>query len=209
MKEKGANLEHGRPGPTRPRPPVGNEGTDEPNRSKIARDSNFGPGPWSPAVEETKDLRVDHRLRISSSGFEGDFFDCDEVEWYLQQRGIVIPPAADFVSADIDDSTLGAPTQAPPDSTAVDKSTTWLSGDAALLAAPLPTHLVGGTVPVDPTLYDLSQRGSTKTATPPKRRVSINVEILVEQLVQRSVCLGRAPGIRPKDVNVAFWQSVV
>ncbi|KAM0498388.1 hypothetical protein D7B24_008210 [Verticillium nonalfalfae] len=240
MKEKGAGLEHGRPGPTRPRPLVGNEGTEEPNRSKIARDSNFGPGPWSPAVEETRDLRVDHRLRISSPGFEGDFFDCDEVEWYLQQRGIVIPPAADFVSADIDDSTLGAPTQAPPDSTAVDKSTVWLSGDAgtvgsslaptpatssdtwsgptvtgeeeiaALLAAPLPTHhLMDGTVPVDPMLYDLSQRVSTKTATPRKRRVSINVEILVEQLVQRSVCLGRAPGIRPKDVNVAFWQSIV
>ncbi|KAH6695576.1 hypothetical protein F5X68DRAFT_219951 [Plectosphaerella plurivora] len=89
-------------------PRIGNRGLLEPHRSKIAPDSMFGQGPWTPEIENTRDLRVDRKLRIVVPGWEGDFYDCDEVEWYLQQRGVVIPPAADFVTAEIDqDDFLG------------------------------------------------------------------------------------------------------
>ncbi|KAM0269269.1 hypothetical protein ACHAQH_009784 [Verticillium albo-atrum] len=238
IKAKGAELEDALVDAIPPRLPVGNEGTDEPLRSKLARESNFGQGPWSQEVEETRDLRVDHRLRITTPGFEGDFFDTDEVEWYLHQRGVVIPPAADFVSAEIDDTTFGRTPQATADSTAPEKSSAWTPGDfgaagsslaptpvsnsdnwsaptvtgeeeiEALLAAPLPPTLMDVSLPVDPMLYDLSNLGPDKPPTPRKRRVNINIEILVEQLIQRSVCLGRTPGMRPKDVDAAFWQAV-
>ncbi|KAM0331273.1 hypothetical protein ACHAQA_002943 [Verticillium albo-atrum] len=134
-KAKGTEVEDDSLEPAPPQPPVGNQGTDEPNRSKVARESIYGQGPWNPLVEETKDLRVDQRLRIMTPGFEGDFFDCDEVEWYLHQRGVVVPPAADFISAEIDDATFGRTTSALAPASVdvgVEKSPVWLPGDLGL-----------------------------------------------------------------------------
>lgn len=81
--------------------PLGNRGTVDRHRYHLGRDARFGPGPWDPLVEETRDMRVDHKMRITTPGFEGDFYDCDEVEWYLRTRGVVISPGADKVTAEV------------------------------------------------------------------------------------------------------------
>ncbi|KAK1985588.1 BZIP family transcription factor [Colletotrichum cereale] len=97
----------------KPRGPVGNQGTAEPHRQKV--DSVFGLGPWDAGTEETRDLRIDHeatKLHMSVPGFEGDFYDADEVEWVLRQRGVVIPPAADFVTAEVDPADFSTDTTA-------------------------------------------------------------------------------------------------
>ncbi|GJC79913.1 hypothetical protein ColLi_02751 [Colletotrichum liriopes] len=86
-----------------PRRPVGNQGTAAPHRQDV--DSVFGMGPWDAETEAMRNSRIDQetaKLRMSVPGFEGDFYDADEVEWVLRQRGVVIPPAADFVTAEID-----------------------------------------------------------------------------------------------------------
>ncbi|ETS78586.1 hypothetical protein PFICI_10648 [Pestalotiopsis fici W106-1] len=44
---------------------------------------------------------------------------------------------------------------------------------------------------------------------PRKQRWNINVEKFIDELIARTMCLGRTPGFRPRDVDVAFWASVV
>ncbi|KAF2758557.1 hypothetical protein EJ05DRAFT_485671 [Pseudovirgaria hyperparasitica] len=43
----------------------------------------------------------------------------------------------------------------------------------------------------------------------PKRSVTIDVQKLCEELVNRCMCLGRSPGFRPNDVDAAFNASII
>ncbi|UNI18077.1 hypothetical protein JDV02_004370 [Purpureocillium takamizusanense] len=79
--------------------PIGNQGTREYFRP--AEMTGFSMGPFGAEVEETRDERLDHRMRMLYPGFEGNFFDADEVETYLRHIGITIPQSADFVEAEI------------------------------------------------------------------------------------------------------------
>ncbi|EFQ31404.1 BZIP family transcription factor [Colletotrichum graminicola M1.001] len=229
------------------RGPVGNQGTAEPHRHNV--DSMFGLGPWDARTEETRDLRVNHgaaKLHMSVPGFEGDFYDADEVEWVLRQRGIFIPPAADFVTAEIDpadfstDTTAGGQVFGTGSQSSVDDI---LSGLRRAEKSPL-AHFARGYVgmnlqptrasdidngshsvarteealpapkDIDPSLGGDAFGLGEKPANGPsdtglrKRLVTINVGVLVQEIALRSVCLGRTPGVRPKDVNVAFWASL-
>ncbi|KAH7367467.1 hypothetical protein B0T11DRAFT_53881 [Plectosphaerella cucumerina] len=231
------------------RAPVGNRGLLQPHRSKVAPDSMFGQGPWTPEIESTRDLRVDRKLRIVVPGWEGDFYDCDEIEWYFQQRGVIIPPAADFVTAEIDEDDFRGSEQKPGPTKAFDATidnfiTDWLMKDfvadggtggtvAAQLATPSastgtpmgeselsrtealfaareadPSTSKGkGKAPAVPQVNTFTG-GVPPVPAPGKRLVTINVTVLVDELVSRSVCLGRTPGVRPKDVDGAFWSAV-
>lgn len=80
--------------------PIGNQGLPEPLRPSEL--TGFSMGPFDPEIESAKDDRIDVRMRMMHRGFEGDFFDADEVETYLRQRGIIIPENADFIDAEID-----------------------------------------------------------------------------------------------------------
>jgi hypothetical protein len=286
-----------------PNLPVGNQGTREEFRPLA--NTGFSVGPWNSDVEETRDMRVDRKLRITVPGFEGDFFDCDEVEFYLRQRGITIPPAADFVTSEIDvndfptDDNGSSPARAGSlDSEIVSLdalnrggslSTASLSGlvtpnagsvdpwpqsvqspaedvasltslDATLdlnLTSDIMASISGVTssslVATSSALLDsgiLTTATTTTSLQPPvsvkstKKVITINVAVLVHgkssishiippatsvymsiyniythiipvfitdqlstELIMRSVCLGRSPGIRPKDVNTALWLS--
>ncbi|KAF5487213.1 hypothetical protein CGCS363_v013863 [Colletotrichum siamense] len=227
---------------------VGNQGSLEPERQKI--DSMYGIGPWNAQTEEIRDARVDHKLRMSVPGFDGDFYDADEVEWSLRQRGVVIPPAADFVTADINpaDFTDEAIAERSFNPLVDNYIATTMAESNFNMAAPFgdntpsqstgqpvnleatgtPTLEFMGTtaqgVPstvsmenpmsLDPTLggdlFGLGASTPSQVPTPAstRRTVTINVGMLVHELGSRSVCLGRSPGIRPKDVNAAFWSSL-
>lgn len=79
---------------------IGNQGTLDvlkPNNT-----AGYGVGPFSAEVNGVRDNSLDKNMRMDEPGFGGDFLDCDEVEMYLYQRGVVIPPGTDFVTADID-----------------------------------------------------------------------------------------------------------
>lgn len=80
--------------------PVGNQGTQGPH--KPSRGVNFSMGPFEQPVEDTREMRMDDRLRMKFPGFQGDFFDPDEIEYFLRQKGVYIPPASDFVTVEID-----------------------------------------------------------------------------------------------------------
>ncbi|KAL1881344.1 hypothetical protein Daus18300_001197 [Diaporthe australafricana] len=80
---------------------VGNQGTV--NQMKYSfPGGQFGLGPFDAKVSETRDKRLDPRMRIRLPGFEGDFYDPEEVELYLQVRGVVIQPGQDYLTAEVD-----------------------------------------------------------------------------------------------------------
>ncbi|KAK1993453.1 BZIP family transcription factor [Colletotrichum falcatum] len=227
---------------------VGNQGTAEPHRHKV--DSVFGLGPWDAQTEETRDLRIDHeaaKCNMSVPGFEGDFYDADEVEWVLKQRGIVIPPAADFVTAEIDpadfstETTAGGQAFGTGAQSSVDDMMDGLrrlekNTLAQFARGYLGMHLKPtraseidldgaqsaartGVAPdtlrnIDPRLighaFGLGEEPVNRVsdAGSRKRLVTINVGVLVQEIGLKSVCLGRSPGVRPRDLNVAFWASL-
>ncbi|KAI1011522.1 hypothetical protein LB504_002706 [Fusarium proliferatum] len=80
--------------------PLGNQGLAQ--HMKPQEMTGFSMGPFNPDVEAAKGDHIDTRMRMMYQGFEGDFFDADEVETYLRQRGIVIPANVDFIDAEID-----------------------------------------------------------------------------------------------------------
>ncbi|KAK5651398.1 hypothetical protein OQA88_12555 [Cercophora sp. LCS_1] len=70
--------------------------------------NGFTTGPFTPSVVEVQEDNLDPDMRMGLPGFRGDFFDCDEVEVYLRQRGVDIPAGADYVTVEADLPALGA-----------------------------------------------------------------------------------------------------
>jgi len=86
-------------------PPSGNQGTRD--IFKPHSTSGFALGPFNPSISSIRDINLDKDMRMGLDGFEGDFFDCDDVELYLRQRGVTIPPGADHVTVEINPSGFG------------------------------------------------------------------------------------------------------
>jgi hypothetical protein len=84
---------------------IGNQGTFDVD--KPTQTSGFAMGPFSAGVNGVRDRELDKDMRIALPAFAGEYFDCDEAEMYLYQRGVVIPPGANFVTADVDPRQFG------------------------------------------------------------------------------------------------------
>jgi hypothetical protein len=69
--------------------------------------TGFSMGPFSPSVAPVQDNIVQEGMRLNLPGYEGEWFDPNDVEGYLRGRGLDIPPAADYVIAEIDLAILG------------------------------------------------------------------------------------------------------
>jgi len=42
-----------------------------------------------------------------------------------------------------------------------------------------------------------------------QRRIKIDVDLMIGELIKRGICLGRAPGFRRKDVDLALRNSII
>ncbi|OAA59888.1 bZIP family transcription factor [Niveomyces insectorum RCEF 264] len=162
--------------------------------------------------------RVLPSVHVSLPGLKGEFFDCDEAEMYLRQRGVAIPPGASRVVVTVDDADFKVedasggsdgqlaseggnppmdwrtPDYAPPnpaDHTPLMSSLTGGVGNGILLG-PLPPP------PQSQPVQAVSRR----------RVLSLDVDVLVNELARRGTCLGETPGFRVSDVNEAFWSAV-
>ncbi|KAK3316005.1 hypothetical protein B0H66DRAFT_534266 [Apodospora peruviana] len=217
---------------------IGNQGTID--VMKPASTNGFSVGPFTPEIMGVREKRLDkatmqHMLGVT--GFGGEFFDTDEVELYLHQRGVSIPPAADFVTVEIDEGhfqmegvvrdgnkNTNDGTRSPLSSSVSSSSGETLADDVLQH----PTWVSAGDM--DPALlssHDSSQeqqRSSEATAVefgmghgmadgfppPPnntRKMVTVDVNLLVYELTERTVCLGRSPGIKQEDINTAFWKA--
>ncbi|KAL2106260.1 hypothetical protein VUR80DRAFT_6993 [Thermomyces stellatus] len=177
-------------------------------------------GPFREGVEQVRDGRVDKRMRMLVPGFEGDFFDPDEVEYWLRRRGVYIPPASDFVTAEIDPNEFvldGSEGYMPDSNRGAPCGPTIVDGNAST-ADPILSHVDVDADPFAafgsgdlPSLnaidIDFSSFVDFSAAQSRRRKVTINVAVFVEQMTIRSVCLGRSPGVRPKDVVASFWAA--
>ena len=63
-------------------------------------------GPFTQAIAQIQDEFLDDKMRCNMPGFEGDFFDANDVEGYLRGQGLDIYPSAEFVTAQLDLSSL-------------------------------------------------------------------------------------------------------
>lgn len=68
--------------------------------------TGYSMGPFSPAMSRVEEL-VDDDMRCNLPGFEGEFFDPNDVEGYLRGRGLDIGPAAEYVTGELDLTELG------------------------------------------------------------------------------------------------------
>lgn len=88
---------------------IGNQGTVDVAKHNFG--TNFAIGPFDTGVTEARDRQLDENMRIRLPGFEGEFFDPDEVEIYLQSRGVCIQPGQDYVTAEVDTALFDDPQQ--------------------------------------------------------------------------------------------------
>ncbi|KAG5952790.1 hypothetical protein E4U53_008074 [Claviceps sorghi] len=239
--------------------PIGNQGTQSYGRPQQM--TGMSMGPWGAKVQETRDQRIDYgtdrRMQMMLAGFEGDFFDPDEVETHLRQLGIFIPPRADFVNAEVLLDELEGPEQKPRanggfvlqnqqsfygsvdsayengamNATGRNSNSSSASGPVGSLctadnpfmaefdamahgrrlfsapaAAPGSANGSQRTVPsqylVSP--FTSSHVWPEQISWPNKVKITIDVNVLARELTSKSVCLGRSPGVRRKDIKTAI-----
>ncbi|QUC16434.1 uncharacterized protein UV8b_00675 [Ustilaginoidea virens] len=234
--------------------PLGNQGIV--SYGKPQEMTGMSMGPWGPEVQATRDSRIDYgadgRMQMMLAGFEGDFFDPDEVETYLRQIGIYIPQRAEFVEAEVDLQDLGMD-EAMPKSKIFDlngQQSTFGSADSGyggsshsavwttnsngsvsgamdsscssnhhtMMASHMTSGREGsgfgsassggerdhGMMLMIPGGQNHMWPQSRSPTWPAKISISLNVNWLISELAKSSVCLGRTPGVRRKDIGNAL-----
>jgi len=63
--------------------------------------TGYSMGPFSSSISQVQEI-MDDDMRPDLPGFEGEFFDPNDVEGYLRGRGLDIAPAAEFVTGELD-----------------------------------------------------------------------------------------------------------
>lgn len=139
--------------------------------------TGFSMGPFSRAVEEVRDLRLNPQLRMLDPNFQGDFFDSDEIEICLRGHGVTIPPNKDFVTAQIDMAIF----QSDQDATPVD----FLANQRGGSSMPLPIQLTEPTPAWDS--LKPSQGRKTKVMVDVERLISCRLEPLIIQQDNRLI----------------------
>ncbi|PTB38625.1 uncharacterized protein TrAFT101_006641 [Trichoderma asperellum] len=193
--------------------------------TSFANMPQFGAQPLANSEE-----KAEHRIRMLCQNFEGEFFTADEVELFLRRLGLAIPPNVDYVDSELDLNELQAADEAStkshfasiglsPGNSGIGgiQSNMWQMNNTSLgdFGSSLrgdssegqntettefidKTDLDGGLVTFMNN-HDFSQIWPTGSSWS-KTKVSVDVGRLIDELVNASVCLGRTPGIRPKDV---------
>ncbi|KAM3066878.1 hypothetical protein ACMFMG_007024 [Clarireedia jacksonii] len=232
---------------------VGGAGTYYPNSENDDLMPKFrtglSMGPFTPNVVSAGS-NLDGGMRSNLAGFEGQWFDPNDLEGYLRGQGFDLPPAADFISGEIDLAALAGaasprttyndaafpPTPRSPIARILDESNQSFfnfdymndNSNKDPLGRPNSNIQAFMSFPSwepapfkEQNSFDSTQSlfggpsGHNSSAASPdasastsrygeKRIVTISVEVLIEELTSRSVCLGRAPGIKPSDVNAAI-----
>ncbi|KAL7794337.1 hypothetical protein V8C37DRAFT_66409 [Trichoderma ceciliae] len=189
-------------------------GSDDLNQAllSLSKSNGFPNIPqFGPQSHIGSDERTEQRIRMICQNFEGEFFTADEVELFLRRLGLSIPPNVDYVEAELDLNDLQAADEASAKSHFASiglspggsgmsgvHSNMWQTNAPSIGDYGSPLRGDSSEVAFMNN-HDFGQMWSTGSNWP-KTKVSIDVRRLVDELVNRSVCLGRTPGVRPKDV---------
>jgi hypothetical protein len=229
-------------------------------------------GPFSPPVINTRETAMFDDFRINMPGFEGEFFDSNDVEGYLRGRGIDIPPNVEFVTVDLDQlsihdisspQSLSDSNTIKPYSPATPRSPEVkfpeLTGHDDNLASQIddfvmnissndvdmsfslpfpewnnqdqtknsesPFDVVGPTFNPVPIPQNSTNMSNNEKSYQDRHLVTLSVTTLVQgkqvplesalwctdfsvELLSKAVCLGRAPGFRPMDVESSLRRAL-
>ncbi|XWW95010.1 hypothetical protein V2A60_002960 [Cordyceps javanica] len=174
--------------------------------------ANMPSGPFEEKMEQ--------RIRLTF-GFEKEFLNADEIEMYLRQLGIIIPQQVEFIDAEVDVNELAD--SVPQVFTGHGSFSSQSSGFDNIngqVSATMPLNMghnhamiqqtqmqPHGAVPASGLLPYMCPPGMETVwgRTPwQKPKLTISVGVLVEELASRSVCMGKHPGVRVKDINNAI-----
>lgn len=178
--------------------------------------SNFGLQALVDVMNATEEFDTSGRP-LDITGFEGEWFDAEDVEGYLEQKGIRIEPGQRFT-----DLTLEVKPQKPirysQPNLIMDRAVKtghdldFFDFDAGLRESSISNALPksssqycqtaqmfdrdsGDMLPPNPCL-------SSREFVDKKQSITINVEKFVLELVKRATCIGRTPGYRQRDIDV-------
>ncbi|KAL7806709.1 hypothetical protein V8C44DRAFT_338655 [Trichoderma aethiopicum] len=163
----------------------------------------------------SSDERTEQRIRMICQNFEGEFFTADEVELFLRKLGVVIPPNVDYFETELDLNDLQAADEAStknlfasvglsPGSSGLssgnnNNSNSMWSMNASSMGDFASSLRGDSSEAAFLNSHDFGQMWSAGSSWQ-KTKVSLDVRKLIDELGSRSVCLGRVPGVRPKDV---------
>lgn len=164
---------------------VGNQGTVD--VAKHGFGTNFAVGPFDATTTEARDRQLDANMRIMLPGFQGDFFDPDEVELYLQSRGVCIQPGQDYVTAEVDMAWLEDLQQQQHSN---DLYTQWVAGMPPTTSKPPATMATAATdgtwmdgrllADTQSTTVSSGLRNDTRSVLASQKQiVTLNVEVLI------------------------------
>lgn len=177
---------------------------------------------WKPEHIGPVADRVEQQMRSLFVNYRTEFLDSDGVEQYLQCLGVHIPGQMEFVEAAVDMNDLKDQLEAPLTPThsqqAFGDNMSQTSGSDAHMGSATtmfgPNHMqnshmqsgMHGTINSSVASLMYPQDAGTMLAAPAwtKPKYSINVGVLVEEIVSHSLCLGHKPGVRVRDVNRAL-----
>ncbi|KAJ4165392.1 hypothetical protein LMH87_007026 [Akanthomyces muscarius] len=159
--------------------------------------------------------KMEQRIKLTF-GFEKEFLNSDEIELYLRQLGIIVPQQAEFVEAEVDVNELADAVRA---HGSLSSQSSGYEKQNALVSASMPMNMApnhamlqqmhmqmqpDGTVGMMPYMYSPGMENAWGAPSWQKPKLTISVGVLVEELASRSVCMGKHPGVRIKDVNNAI-----
>ncbi|KAF2429463.1 hypothetical protein EJ08DRAFT_680003 [Tothia fuscella] len=246
------------------------------NTGRIKNGYIVKPGPLGRQVrlESADSPGVNVDIDLDMTEYDGEWFDANDVEGYLEEKGITIDPQSTFAEANIELEGPQPPEQVfSPTSSATSRDHTATSGNTSphtpvmsesaldlhtnrlfpelggwetgsnsawdnaatgwLMGSgdKTPDFLSSGWSNFEPSApWDLTDTigdhsfsgfGATDTAltgsvaivaapTPPlKKSVIVDVSKLIDDLIKKGICLGRAPGFRKRDVDMALTAAIV
>ncbi|RFU36312.1 hypothetical protein B7463_g44, partial [Scytalidium lignicola] len=190
-------------------------------------------GPFLPPLSQFEEVYM-NKSRCALPGYEGVFYDSYDIEGILHTIGIDIPPAADYVTCELDIQNFvdhfpasliadrtAATTPNLESKTSDGKTPRDEVLDPGLFSSLLPFPLSKGfgdwevdsdekTPSANELIHSIIPAAATEKTSSliPKRLVTINVQTLIEKLLVRCICLGRGPGCRISDIYSAIIAAI-
>jgi hypothetical protein len=84
----------------------GNQGTVDIMRPRNG--NGYGMGPFNEKINAAREALDGNYMPVLGPRFGGEFYDSDEMEIYLYERGVSIPAGADYVTVDVEENAFSS-----------------------------------------------------------------------------------------------------
>ncbi|KAI9714550.1 MAG: hypothetical protein M1812_006355 [Candelaria pacifica] len=207
---------------------VGGAGTHYPRSVEERGSATKNPrGPQAVIMNKLGEPSKTREPWLNSIGFGGEWFDSNDVESYLRQRGVQLEAQSSFAQVEVPvvAHQLGGPSTSSTitDNDMPDIIPVAANADNNLSTQPRTSNSLGQMFPNAPITdpYGFTNREATGTSIPhmlnlphaarakPRTNVlTLDVSILIDELIKKAVCLGKTPGYRRDSVDSAIQVAI-